>query len=408
VTGKVSDVTGESREPDLNGLNVTTRSRSRVSTFRVEELDCATEEGELRTMLAGLPGVRTLEFDLVARRVSVRHDLDTNAPIEAAIRAAGMRPKLVVPVVTGVGTPTVLPRRTVMVMALAGVFAIGSEVAVIAGLNEHSIPVAALAFTGIVLGGRDTLGKGFQALRTRHLTMGLLMSVAVLGALAIGQWPEAAVVIWLFGVAELIEALSLERARNAIRSLVGLAPETALVRGADGAWVVTKAGEVELGSVFLVKPGERIALDGAVVSGVSTVNQAPITGESVPVAKELGSIVFAGTINERGTLEIIVTAEKGEGTLDRIARSIQQAQAEKAPAQRFVDRFASIYTPLVFLAALGVAVIAPLLFNGSWRSWIYKALVLLVLGCPCALVISTPVDEAFSSKVVSTSNKLVG
>jgi Zn2+/Cd2+-exporting ATPase len=362
-----------------------------VSTFRVEELDCATEEGELRTVLAELPGVRSLEFDLVARRVSVRHDLDTNLPIEAAIRAAGMRPKLVVLVVTGVGTPTVLPRRTVVVMALAGVFAIGSEVAVIAGLNEHSVPVAALAFTGIVLGGRDTLGKGFQALRTRHLTMGLLMSVAVLGALAIGQWPEAAVVIWLFGVAELIEALSLERARNAIRSLVGLAPETALVRGADGAWVVTKAGEVELGSVFLVKPGERIALDGAVVSGVSTVNQAPITGESVPVAKELGSIVFAGTINERGTLEIIVTAEKGEGTLDRVARSIQHAQAEKAPAQRFVDRFASIYTPLVFLAALGVAVIAPLLFNGSWRSWIYKALVLLVLGCPCALVISTPV-----------------
>jgi Zn2+/Cd2+-exporting ATPase len=362
-----------------------------VSTFRVEELDCATEEGELRTVLTEVLGVRSLEFDLVARHVSVRHDLDTNAPIEAAIRAAGMRPKLVVPLVSGVGTPTVLPRRTVMVMALAGVFAIGSEVAVIAGLNEHSIPVAALALTGIALGGRDTLRKGFQALKTRHLTMGLLMSVAVLGALAIGQWPEAAVVIWLFGVAELIEALSLERARNAIRSLVGLAPETALVRGTDGAWVVTKAGEVELGSVFLVKPGERIALDGTVAAGVSTVNQAPITGESVPVAKELGSIVFAGTINERGTLEIIVTAEKGEGTLDRIARSIQQAQAEKAPAQRFVDRFASIYTPLVFLAALGVATIAPLLFNGSWRSWIYKALVLLVLGCPCALVISTPV-----------------
>jgi Zn2+/Cd2+-exporting ATPase len=219
----------------------------------------------------------------------------------------------------------------------------------------------------------------------------LLMSVAVLGALAIGQWPEAAVVIWLFGVAELIEALSLERARNAIRSLVSLAPETALVRDAAGSWVSTNAGEVALGSVFLVKPGERIALDGTVAAGSSTVNQAPITGESVPVAKETGSIVFAGTINERGTLEITVTAEKGEGTLDRIARSIQQAQAEKAPAQRFVDRFASIYTPLVFLAAIGVAVIPPLFFDGSWRSWIYKALVLLVLGCPCALVISTPV-----------------
>ena len=364
---------------------------ARVSTFRVEELDCATEEGELREALTPIQGVRSLEFDLVARQVSVRHNLDSNAPIEAAIKAAGMRPKLVVPVVKAAGAPTSLPRKTIVTMALAGVFAIGSEVAVIAGLEERSVPVALLALTGIALGGRDTLRKGFQALKTRHLTMGLLMSVAVLGALAIGQWPEAAVVIWLFGVAELIEALSLERARNAIRSLVSLAPETALVRDSGGSWISTNAGEVALGSVFLVKPGERIALDGTVAAGSSTVNQAPITGESVPVAKETGSIVFAGTINERGTLEITVTAEKGEGTLDRIARSIQQAQAEKAPAQRFVDRFASIYTPLVFLAAIGVALIPPLFFDGSWRTWIYKALVLLVLGCPCALVISTPV-----------------
>ena len=364
---------------------------ARVSTFRVEELDCATEEGELREALTPIQGVRSLEFDLVARHVSVRHNLDSNAPIEAAIKAAGMRPKLVVPVVKAAGAPTSLPRKTIVIMALAGVFAIGSEVAVIAGLEERSVPVALLALTGIALGGRDTLRKGFQALKTRHLTMGLLMSVAVLGALGIGQWPEAAVVIWLFGVAELIEALSLERARNAIRSLVSLAPETALVRDSGGSWISTNAGEVALGSVFLVKPGERIALDGTVAAGSSTVNQAPITGESVPVAKETGSIVFAGTINERGTLEITVTAEKGEGTLDRIARSIQQAQAEKAPAQRFVDRFASIYTPLVFLAAIGVALIPPLFFDGSWRTWIYKALVLLVLGCPCALVISTPV-----------------
>jgi Zn2+/Cd2+-exporting ATPase len=375
----------------MNSMTNSMTNPARVSTFRVEELDCATEEGELREALTPIQGVRSLEFDLVARHVSVQHDLDSNAPIEAAIKAAGMRPKLVVPVVKAAGAPTSLPRKTIVIMALAGVFAIGSEVAVIAGLEERSVPVALLALTGIALGGRDTLRKGFQALKTRHLTMGLLMSVAVLGALAIGQWPEAAVVIWLFGVAELIEALSLERARNAIRSLVSLAPETALVRDSEGSWISTNAGEVALGSVFLVKPGERIALDGTVAAGSSTVNQAPITGESVPVEKETGSIVFAGTINERGTLEITVTAEKGEGTLDRIARSIQQAQAEKAPAQRFVDRFASIYTPLVFLAAIGVALIPPLFFEGSWRSWIYKALVLLVLGCPCALVISTPV-----------------
>ncbi len=203
--------------------------------------------------------------------------------------------------------------------------------------------------------------------------------------------PEAAVVIWLFGVAELIEALSLERARNAIRSLVALAPETAHLRAADGTWVETPAGDVPTGATLLVRPGERIALDGTVSSGTSSVNQSPITGESIPVTKEPGSTVFAGTINERGTLEVTVTAAKGEGTLDRIARSIQEAQSEKAPAQRFVDRFSSIYTPLAFLFAIGVAVGPPLLANGRWHEWLYKSLVLLVLACPCALVISTPV-----------------
>ena len=197
-------------------------------------------------------------------------------------------------------------------------------------------------------------------------------------------------VIWLFGVAELIEALSLERARNAIRSLVGLAPETATMRRGDG-WVTVPTGEVPLDATILVKPGERIALDGRVSVGSSSVNQAPITGESLPVAKVAGDPVFAGTINERGTLEVAVTAAKGEGTLDRIARSIQEAQAAKAPAQRFVDRFASVYTPAVFVLAILVAVAPVVTGHGSLRDWLYRALVLLVLACPCALVISTPV-----------------
>jgi Zn2+/Cd2+-exporting ATPase len=198
-------------------------------------------------------------------------------------------------------------------------------------------------------------------------------------------------VIWLFGLAELIEALSLERARNAIRSLVALAPETALVRADNGDWIVSPTGDIAVGAVMLVKPGERIPRDGLVTFGSSTVNQAPITGESIAVTKEVGSHVFAGTINERGSLEITVTAEPGEGTLDRIARSVQAAQAEKAPAQRFVDRFASFYTPLVFVGAIALAVVPPLVGTGIWREWFYKALVLLVLACPCALVISTPV-----------------
>ena len=360
-----------------------------VVTYRVEELDCATEENDLRAVLTPLTGVRSLEFDLVGRRVRVRHDLESPAPIEAAIRELGMRPSVVVGA-EGASLDRSLSRRSVIVTVVAGLFAVGSEVAVILGADEQSVLVAVLAVIAIALGGRDTLRKGFQALRSRRMTMSLLMSVAVIGAIAIGQWPEAAVVIWLFGVAELIEALSLERARNAIRSLVGLAPETASMRRYGG-WVAVATGEVPLDAVILVKPGERIALDGRVTSGASSVNQAPITGESIPVSKAVGDPVFAGTINERGTLEITVTAAKGEGTLDRIARSIQEAQADKAPAQRFVDRFAAIYTPAVFAMAIIVAVVPVVTGHGSFHDWFYRALVLLVLACPCALVISTPV-----------------
>ncbi len=360
-----------------------------VVTYRVEELDCATEENDLRAVLTPLTGVRSLEFDLVGRRVRVRHDLESPAPIEAAIRELGMRPSVVAGA-EGASLDRSLSRRSVIVTVVAGLFAVGSEVAVILGADEQSVLVAVLAVIAIALGGRDTLRKGFQALRSRRMTMSLLMSVAVIGAIAIGQWPEAAVVIWLFGVAELIEALSLERARNAIRSLVGLAPETASMRR-DGGWVAVATGEVPLDAVILVKPGERIALDGRVTSGASSVNQAPITGESIPVSKAVGDPVFAGTINERGTLEITVTAAKGEGTLDRIARSIQEAQADKAPAQRFVDRFAAIYPPAVFAMAIIVAVVPVVTGHGSFHDWFYRALVLLVLACPCALVISTPV-----------------
>ncbi len=368
---------------------------SEKSVFRVEELDCATEENELRQALGSLSRVSRLDFDLVARRVTVTHGFDSPSPIESAIRQAGMRPRLITPVVGESaprgGTPPRLPRSVIVTAVVAGALALGSEALVIAGLEESSIAVIAMAVAAIALGGRETLLKGWKALTARRLTMNLLMSVAAIGAAVIGQWPEAAVVIWLFGVAELIEALSLERARNAIRSLVELAPETAHVKASDGTTTETAAGEIALGAIVLIRPGERVPLDGIVVVGTSSINQAPITGESIPVVKAEGDHVFAGTVNERGSLDIKVTAAKGSGTLDRIAASIQQAQGERAPAQRFVDKFASVYTPVVFALAIAVAAIPPLTGHGSLRDWLYKALVLLVLACPCALVISTPV-----------------
>ena len=365
------------------------------AVYLIEKMDCPTEEGMLRKALEGMAGVRALQFNLMSRTLTVSHDLPDPAPITAAIDRLGMAPVLrsggaAAPAVTrdfGSG----ISRSQWIRMAVAGVLALGAEGLAFAGFGESGWPVVTMSLLAIALGGIETLKKGWIALKTLSLNMNLLMTIAVIGAALIGQWPEAAVVIWLFGIAEMIEALSLDRARNAIRKLMDLAPETALVRQPDGQWQEVKADAVPMAALIRVRPGERIALDGVVMSGASSVNQAPITGESMPVEKKSGDTVFAGTINERGTLEIEVRARKGDTTLDRIARSVQEAQGQRAPTQRFVDRFASIYTPAVFALAIAIAVVPPLAFGQPWFDWLYKALVMLVIACPCALVISTPV-----------------
>ena len=214
---------------------------------------------------------------------------------------------------------------------------------------------------------------------------------SMIGAVLIGQWPEAAMVMFLFTVAELIEAKSLDRARNAISGLMQMTPEQATVRQADGSWLEQEVKSIDLGAIVRVKPGERIGLDGEVTAGQSTIDQAPITGESLPIEKTVGDKVFAGTINQAGALEYKVTAAANNSTLARIIHAVEQAQGARAPTQRFVDSFSKVYTPAVFLFALGVAVIPPLFMAGVWFDWIYRALVLLVVACPCALVISTPV-----------------
>lgn len=365
------------------------------AVYLIEKMDCPTEEGLLRKTLENMAGVRDLQFNLISRTLKVSHDLADPAPITAAIERLGMAPVLRS---SGAAAPAVtrdfgsgISRGQWVRMGVAGVLALGAEGLAFSGFGETAWPVVGASLAAIALGGVQTLKKGWIALRTLSLNMNLLMTIAVIGAALIGQWPEAAVVIWLFGIAEMIEALSLDRARNAIRKLMDLAPETALVRQPDGQWLEVKADAVPMAAVIRVRPGERIALDGVVVSGASAVNQAPITGESMPVEKKPGDTVFAGTINERGTLEFQVSARKGDTTLDRIARSVQEAQGQRAPTQRFVDKFASIYTPAVFALAIAIAVVPPLAFGLPWFDWLYKALVMLVIACPCALVISTPV-----------------
>ena len=275
-------------------------------------------------------------------------------------------------------------------LALSGVGALAAEVIHFTNAAPTWV-VALVALVSILSGGLTTYKKGWIALKNLNLNINALMSIAVTGAILIGQWPEAAMVMFLFTVAELIEAKSLDRARNAISGLMQMTPEQATVRQADGSWVEQEVKVIELGAIVRVRPGERIGLDGEVTAGQSTIDQAPITGESLPIEKTVGDKVFAGTINQAGSLEYRVTAAASNSTLARIIHAVEQAQGSRAPTQRFVDSFSKIYTPAVFLFALGVAVIPPLFMGGIWFDWIYRALVLLVVACPCALVISTPV-----------------
>lgn len=241
-------------------------------------------------------------------------------------------------------------------------------------------------------GGALVFPAAWKALLKFKLDMNVLMTVAVVGAWIIGEHAEAAAVVFLFALSEWLEGLSAERARNAVRSLMSLAPETALRKSEGGSVDEVPAAEVEAGDMILVRSGQRIPLDGEVTGGRSAVNQAPITGESVPVEKEPGDDVYAGTVNGEGSLEIRVTKIASDSTLARIGRLIEEAEGSRAPTQRFVDKFASIYTPLVFVAAILTALIAPLAFGAAWDPWVYKALALLVIACPCALVIATPVS----------------
>ncbi len=362
---------------------------ARLSRFRIEAMDCPTEQGLIQDQLGRLPGIEQLEFNLLNRVLGVRHTLADTAEIQQAIASLGMHAEPLADDAdsAALGTPT---RTRWWPLALSASAALAAEILHFTALAPEWV-VAVLALGAILGCGLGTYRKGWIALRHLNLNINALMSIAVTGAVLIGQWPEAAMVMVLFTLAELIEARSLDRARRAIGGLMQLTPDMATVRQAQGDWREVPVREVALGASVRVKPGERIGLDGEVVSGQSTVDQAPITGESLPVEKGVGDQVFAGTINQSGALEYRVTAAAGESTLARIIKAVEQAQGAKAPTQRFVDRFSRLYTPIVFAVALLVALVPPLLLGGPWFDWVYRALVLLVVACPCALVISTPV-----------------
>lgn len=366
-------------------------------------MDCTAEEADIRRALDSVAGIRSLSFQLRARVLGIDAADDVLPLALAAIRKAGFDPQAVQAEATieeqareahadphdhdheaggGMGR-----------MALALALAIAAEGVSFFAPDALAWKLAgmALAVAAIWLAGLDVYKKGMTALLRGKLNINALMSVAVTGAFVIGEWPEAAMVMALYSIAELIEARAVDRARNAIKGLLDLAPEEALMQTPGGDWAQTAAKDVPLGAVVRIKPGERVPLDGTITRGNSAVNQAPVTGESIPVDKEPGDQVFAGTINETGELEFKVTAAASNTTLARIIAAVEKAQGTRAPTQRFVDRFAAIYTPAVFAIAILVAVGAPFFLGLTWMEAVYKALVLLVIACPCALVISTPV-----------------
>ena len=379
--------------------NATAAKTARRTLLHIPAMDCSVEEADIRRALESVSNIRSLDFQLSARTLGI--DAAPNVVDIAlnAIRKAGFKAELVAAFLNtndphGAGTvPSVNQYREFFRLGAALVFAIAAESLSFFAPDTTpwktgGIAIAAIA---IFLAGFETYQKGFAALFRGKLNINALMSVAVTGAFVIGQWPEAAMVMALYAIAELIEAKAVDRARNAIKGLMALAPDTALVLQADGAWASQAAAAVTLGAVVRVKPGERMPLDGTIIKGNSAVNQAPVTGESIPVDKAPGDQVFAGTINETAELEFTVTALASNSTIARIIEAVEQAQATRAPTQRFVDKFATYYTPAIFILALMVAVVAPLLFGWTWLAAIYKALVLLVIACPCALILSTPV-----------------
>ena len=352
-----------------------------TNEYTILQMDCPTEEQIIRNRLARVQGVRDLQFDLIDRRLKVEHDLETDRAIREALKSVGMDPSE-----KEVDVEARNRVRNVLI-AIAITFALGAE---IVHFLHWDVLSRVLAATSILLCGWPIAKKAWASVRTFTLNISFLMTLAVVGALAIGEWAEAAMVISLFALAEAIESRSLEKAQQAVRSLMDLTPASALVRGEHGEFHETLAGEVEAGATVRVLPGGRIAFDGTVVAGGSDVDQAAITGESLPVTKQQGDEVFAGTLNGSGSFDYVVTHAAGDTMLDRIVATVQEAQGQRAQTQRFVDRFSRVYTPGVVALAVLVALVPPL-FGGAWEAWLYKGLVLLVVACPCALVISTPV-----------------
>ncbi len=368
-------------------------STDKKNVYRVEGFTCANCAGKFENNVKQLPGVQDAKVNFGASKISVYG----NTTIEELEKAGAFENLKVAPEkaqreATADSNkeekePFYKKHSTLLNAAL--LIAFGYLSLIVNG--EENLITSLLFAASIVIGGFSLFKAGFKNLMRFEFDMKTLMTVAIIGAAVIGEWAEGAIVVILFAISEALERFSMDRARQSIRSLMDIAPKEALVRR-NGHEMMIHVDDIALGDIMIVKPGQKIAMDGVVVSGYSAVNQAAITGESVPVEKKVDDDVFAGTLNEEGLLEVKVTKLVDDTTIAKIIHLVEEAQGERAPSQAFVDKFARYYTPIIMIVAALVAVIPPLFFGGDWTTWIYQGLSVLVVGCPCALVISTPIS----------------
>ncbi|MCG7336758.1 cadmium-translocating P-type ATPase [Sporosarcina sp. ACRSM] len=354
--------------------------------YRLENLSCASCAMKFENNIKNLPTVEDAQVNFGASKLSFSGNA-TIKDLEAAGAFDGIK---VVPIQQRQTEPKqpFFARKENVVTILSFLFLLAGTILSFRYAETHPAAIGLFAIS-IVVGGANMFKTGLRNLIRFDFDMKTLMTIAIIGAAIIGEWREGAVVVFLFAISEALEAYSMNKARQSIRQLMDIAPSSAFVRRGNEV-VELETEDIVVGDILIVKPGQKIAMDGTVLKGTSTVNQAAITGEAVPVLKKTGDDVFAGTLNEEGALEVTVTKLVGDTTIAKIIHLVEEAQAEKAPSQKFVDRFAKYYTPAIIVVAFLVAIVPPLL-GGEWHAWIYQGLAVLVVGCPCALVVSTPV-----------------
>jgi len=357
-----------------------------AKTYELEGLSCANCAAKFEKNLQHMPNVDEATVNFTAAKVTIQGDISIEQ-IESAGAFDGIKVKQ--NDFSKDSKQAFWKKRQNIEAFIAFIFIlIGLVLQYYLG-KSNPFPIGAFILSAII-GGYDLFRTGIRNLSKFQFDMNTLMTIAIIGAIFIGEWMEGAVVVLLFAISEALEAYSVDKARNSIQSLMNIAPNKALIRK-NNSVIVLPVEQIAINDIMIIKPGEKIAMDGEVIEGKTTINQAAITGESMPVAKSVGDEVFAGTLNEEGSIEVKVTKLVEDTTLAKIIHLVEEAQTEKAPAQLFVDKFAKYYTPAIMVLALLVAIVPPLLFSMDWSEWIYLGLATLVVGCPCALIISTPV-----------------